>query len=119
MPHVVIADALADGVRSVARVLGAGQGDQFGLATVLGMPPWKVKRAGSQAGGWSEPGLRQALGVVADLNADVKGAAADPAYALEAAVRRIARRPRRALSCQPNLGRRQHQPASWPGRNAG
>jgi DNA polymerase-3 subunit delta len=90
VPAVVIADALADGVRTVARVLGAGPGDPFRLAPVLGMPPWKVKRARSQAGGWSEPGLRHALGVVADLNADVKGAAADPAYALEAAVRRIA-----------------------------
>jgi DNA polymerase-3 subunit delta len=90
VPPVVIADALADGVRTVARVLGAGPGDPFRLAPVLGMPPWKVKRARSQAGGWSEPGLRHALGVVADLNADVKGAAADPAYALESAVRRIA-----------------------------
>jgi DNA polymerase-3 subunit delta len=90
VPAVVIADALADGVRTVARVLGAGPGDPFRLAPVLGMPPWKVKRARSQAGGWTEPGLRHALGVVADLNADVKGAAADPAYALESAVRRIA-----------------------------
>ena len=90
VPPVVIADALADGVRTVARVLGAGPGDPFRLAPALGMPPWKVKRARSQAGGWTEPGLRSALGVVADLNADVKGAAADPAYALESAVRRIA-----------------------------
>jgi len=90
VPPVVIADALADGVRTVARVLGAGPGDPFRLAPVLGMPPWKVKRGRTQASGWSELGLRHALGVVADLNADVKGAAADPAYALESAVRRIA-----------------------------
>ena len=90
VPAVVIADALADGVRTVARVLGAGPGDPFRLAPALGMPPWKVKRARTQAGGWTEPGLRHALGVVAALNADVKGAAADPAYALESAVRRIA-----------------------------
>jgi DNA polymerase-3 subunit delta len=90
VPAVVIADALADGVRTVARVLGAGPGDPFRLAPALGMPPWKVKRARSQTAGWTEPGLRQALGVVAALNADVKGAAADPAYALESAVRRIA-----------------------------
>ncbi|MFN2562750.1 MAG: DNA polymerase III subunit delta [Jatrophihabitans sp.] len=89
VPHVVIADALADGVRSVARVASAGRGDQFALAKKLGMPPWKVKRASSQARGWNAAGLRQALGVVATLNADVKGAAADPAFALELAVRRI------------------------------
>jgi DNA polymerase-3 subunit delta len=59
------------------------------LAKKLGMPPWKVKRAGSQARGWSEAGLRAAVGAVATLNADVKGEAADPGYALEVAIRRI------------------------------
>jgi DNA polymerase-3 subunit delta len=89
VPHVVIADALADGVRSVARVASAGRVDPNALARRLGMPPWKVKRAASQARGWTEAGLRQALNVVATLNADVKGAAADPSFALELAVRRI------------------------------
>jgi DNA polymerase-3 subunit delta len=89
VPHVVIADALADGIRSIARVASAGRGDQYALAKKLGMPPWKVKRASSQARGWSEAGLREAFRVVATLNADVKGEAVDPAYALELAVRRI------------------------------
>ncbi len=89
VPHVVIADALADGVRSVARVWSAGRGSEYDLARRLGMPPWKVKRAGGQARGWSEPGLRRALGVVATLNADVKGAAVDPGWALEHAIRRL------------------------------
>jgi DNA polymerase-3 subunit delta len=86
---VLVADALADGIRSVARVAGAGPGDPFRLAPVLGMPPWKVKRARSQGQGWTEAGLRRALGIVADLNADVKGAAADADYALESAIRRV------------------------------
>ena len=90
VPHVVIADALADGVRSIARVASAGRGDKFALAKKLGMPPWKVQRVQGQMRGWSEPGLRRALGVVALLNADVKGVAADPSYALERAVRRLA-----------------------------
>lgn len=89
VPHVVIADALAEGVRSIARVSSAGRGDQYALARELGMPPWKVKRAAGQARGWSEPGLRRALGVVATLNADVKGEAVDPGYALERAIRRL------------------------------
>jgi DNA polymerase-3 subunit delta len=89
VPQVVIADALADGVRSMARVWSAGRGSDYELAKRLGMQPWKVKRAGGQARGWTEAGLRQALGVVATLNADVKGAAVDPDYALETAVRRI------------------------------
>lgn len=89
VPHVVIADALADGVRTVARVASAGRGDPYALAKQLGMPPWKVKRATGQARGWTEPGLRQALRVVALLNADVKGEAVHSGYALERAVRRI------------------------------
>lgn len=86
VPHVVIADAMADGVRSIARLAGTGRAHSYELAQQLGMPPWKVKRAQSQARGWSEEGLRRALAVVAELNADVKGAAADPSYAIERAI---------------------------------
>jgi DNA polymerase-3 subunit delta len=89
--HVLVADALADGIRTIARVTGAGRGDAYQLASTLGMPPWKVKRAQGQARGWSEPGLRAALRLVADLNAEVKGVAADPSYALERAVVGLAR----------------------------
>lgn len=88
--EVLVADALADGIRSIARVASAGRADPYKLAQQLGMPPWKVKRAGSQSRGWSEVGLRRALGIVADVNADVKGAAADAGYALERAIRGIA-----------------------------
>jgi DNA polymerase-3 subunit delta len=90
VPHVVIADALADGVRTIARVGSAGRGNEYQLASKLGMPPWKVKRAQSQSRGWTEPGMRRALRTVATLNADVKGEAANPAWALERAVRRLA-----------------------------
>lgn len=88
--HVLVADALADGVRSIARVSSAGHGNPYAMAGALGMPPWKVKRAQSQARGWSGAGLGRAMRVVADLNADVKGVAADPGYALEAAIRQLA-----------------------------
>jgi DNA polymerase III subunit delta len=88
--HVLVADALADGVRSVARVSSSGRANPYALASSLGMPPWKVKRAQAQARGWHEPGLARALRVVAELNAGVKGVAADPSYALEAAIRDIA-----------------------------
>jgi DNA polymerase-3 subunit delta len=87
--HVLVADALADAVRTVARVSAVGRSDPFRLASELGMPPWKVKRALAQARGWSSEGLVDAMQVVAGVNADVKGAAADPDYALERAVLRI------------------------------
>lgn len=83
---VLLADALADAVRTLARVGAAGRGDPFGLASKLGMPPWKVRRAQAQVRGWSSAAVGQALQVVAALNADVKGAAADPGYAVERAV---------------------------------
>ena len=88
--HVLVADALADGVRSIARVSSAGRSNPYALAGALGMPPWKVKRAQSQSRGWTEPGLSRAMRLVADLNAGVKGVAADPSYALEAAIRELA-----------------------------
>ncbi len=88
--HVLVADALADGVRSIARVSSAGRANPYALASTLGMPPWKVKRAQSQARSWTEIGLSTALRVVAELNGGVKGVAADPSYALEAAIRDIA-----------------------------
>ncbi|MDD7939670.1 DNA polymerase III subunit delta [Actinomycetospora lutea] len=89
VPHVVVADAIADGVRTAARVTAAGRGDPYSLASSLRMPPWKVKRGQQNGRGWSGEGLTRAMGVVADLNADVKGAAADPSYALEHAVEQV------------------------------
>jgi DNA polymerase III subunit delta len=86
VPHVLIADALADAVRTVARVSASGGADPYRLASTLGMPPWKVKKAMAQARGWERDGLAQAIQLVAALNADVKGVAADADYALERAV---------------------------------
>jgi DNA polymerase-3 subunit delta len=87
--HVLIADAIADGVRTAARVSSLSTSNPGDLARALRLPPWKVKKAQAQARGWSIEGLQQALGVAAELNADVKGAAASPDYALERAIRRI------------------------------
>lgn len=89
VPQVLVADALADAVRTVARVSAAGRTDPFRLASELGMPPWKVKKALGQARGWNAGGIASAMQTVAALNADVKGVAADPSYALERAVLRI------------------------------
>jgi DNA polymerase III subunit delta len=87
--HVLIADALADGVRTAARVASLNTTNIGDLARQLKLPPWKVKKAQSQARGWTIDALQQAIGVAAELNADVKGAAASADYALERAVRRI------------------------------
>ncbi|WP_188939519.1 DNA polymerase III subunit delta [Nakamurella endophytica] len=91
VPHVLIADALADGVRTIARVSGARGGNAYALASELGMPPWKVDRARGAARAWSEEGLARGMAVVAEVNGAVKGAAADPDYALEKAVIEVGR----------------------------
>jgi len=83
---VPIADAIADGVRTVAKVASAGRAPGAALAAELRMPPWKVDRARRQSRGWSERGLSRATRLVAGLNADVKGNARDTTYALERAI---------------------------------
>ncbi|HWH01345.1 MAG TPA: DNA polymerase III subunit delta [Pilimelia sp.] len=87
---VPIADALADGVRTVARVAAAGRGGAHQLAGSLGMPPWKVERAQRQARGWTAESLVDAARAVAECNAAVKGGAEDRGYALERAVFAVA-----------------------------
>jgi DNA polymerase-3 subunit delta len=86
VPVVPIADALADGVRTVARVASAGRGNAYQLAGRLGLPPWKVERGQRQARGWTAEGLVEAMQVAAECNAAVKGAGEDSGYALERAV---------------------------------
>ena len=90
VPHVLLADALADAVRTIALVGSAGRGDPFAMASELGMPPWKIKKAQAQARGWTGQSIGRALCVVSQLNADVKGQAADADYAVENAVSVVA-----------------------------
>jgi DNA polymerase III subunit delta len=88
-PLVVLADALAEAVHTIGRV-GPLSGDPYRLAAQLGMPPWRVQKAQRQARRWSRDTVATAMKVVAELNANVKGAVADADYALESAVRRVA-----------------------------
>lgn len=89
VPHVVLADALAEAVHTIARV-GPLTGDPYRLAGELGMPPWRVQKAQKQSRRWSRDKVATAIRLVAALNADVKGAAADADYVLENAVRKVA-----------------------------
>jgi DNA polymerase-3 subunit delta len=88
-PHVVLADALAEAVHAIARI-GPQSGDPYRLASELGMPPKRVEKVQRQARRWSRDSVAEAIRVVAALNGDVKGVAADADYALEAAVRKVA-----------------------------
>ncbi len=87
--HVLLADALAEAVHAIARV-GPLSGDPYRLAGEVGMPPWRIQKAQKQARRWSRDRVAEAIRLVAALNADVKGAAADADYALENTVRKVA-----------------------------
>ena len=97
---VPIADAIADGVRTVARVAAAGRGNPYSLANTLGMPAWKIQRAQERSRGWTPEALVDAMRAAADCNlamraaADcnlaVKGGGEDRGYALEQAVLAVA-----------------------------
>ena len=88
VPHVVLADALADAVNSIALV-GSQRGVASGDLARQGFPPWKVKKVQAQTRYWSVEKLGSALQVVARLNGEVKGMAEDTSYALERAVRQV------------------------------
>jgi DNA polymerase-3 subunit delta len=97
VPSVLVADALADAMRTLAKVGSAGRGDPNRLAGPLGMPPWKIRKAQQQVRNWRPEALAEAFAAAAEVNADVKGVAADADYALERAVLRMcAARERRA-----------------------
>ncbi|WP_445165976.1 DNA polymerase III subunit delta [Mycolicibacterium sp. Dal123E01] len=88
-PHVVLADALAEAVHAIARVRPLS-GDPFQMAGELGMAPKRVQKLQRQSRRWSRDSVAEAIRLVAALNADVKGVAADADYALENAVRKVA-----------------------------
>ncbi len=83
---VPIADALADGVRTVARVSAAGRGSPDQLAGSLGMPAWKIRNAQGWVSAWPPEALAQAMRVIGTCNVDVRGGVEDRGYAIERAV---------------------------------
>lgn len=90
VPRVLLADALAESVHAIARVSAMGPVDQYAAASELGMPPRRVKNVQSQARAWNSESIAAAIVVVAQLNGDVKGQAADADYALTHAVATVA-----------------------------
>jgi DNA polymerase-3 subunit delta len=84
---VLVASALAQGLRAMAKVAGASRGLRGSdLARQLGMPPWKVDRVRAQLRGWTPTGVAAAVQAVAEADAQVKGGGTDAGYALEKVV---------------------------------
>ncbi|GAA3693012.1 DNA polymerase III subunit delta [Gordonia hankookensis] len=90
VPRVLLADALAEAVHAIARVRAMGSMDQYAAASELGMPPRRVKKVQAQARAWDSTSIASAIVVVAQLNGDVKGQAADADFSLEHAVATVA-----------------------------
>lgn len=88
---VMVTSAIASALRGLAKVSGTNRGSKsFELASVLGMAPWQIDKARRQLSSWSQAGIARAVGAIALADAQVKGAAVDPIYALERAVTEIA-----------------------------
>jgi DNA polymerase-3 subunit delta len=87
---VMITSAIASSLRGIAKVSGTNRAQKsFELAGELGMAPWQIDKARRQLNGWSANTLTAAVEAIAKCDAQVKGGASDPIYALEQALSRI------------------------------
>lgn len=83
---VPIVAVLAQQLRQLAKVGGAGRGRSADLARDLGMAPWQVDKARRALRGWTGPGLGRSIQAVAAADFEVKGGGRDPVYAVEKAI---------------------------------
>lgn len=87
---VMITSAIASSLRGVAKVSGINRSQKsFELAGELAMAPWQIDKARRQLNGWNSNTLSEAVVAIAKCDAQVKGGASDPIYALEQAVSKI------------------------------
>ena len=90
---VLIVSALASSFRTLAKVSGASRSvKSFELAQSLAIAPWQIDKARRQLNRWTPAQIADAVGAIALADAQVKGAASDPIYALEKALTRIAQK---------------------------
>ncbi|MDR1265842.1 MAG: DNA polymerase III subunit delta [Propionibacteriaceae bacterium] len=91
--HPQITSALATALRQLGKYLGALRSNAPGgeLAKLSGAPEWKLRQLSEQARSWGEPAVGRAIRLVAQADAEVKGAAGDPDFALEQALIKISR----------------------------
>lgn len=88
---VPIVAVLAQQLRQLAKVGGAGRGRSADLARDLGMAPWQIDKARRALQGWDGDALGRSIRAVAAADVEVKGGGRDPVYAVEKAVLTITR----------------------------
>jgi len=88
---VMIVSALTSSVRTLAKVSGAPRNaNAFQLAGSLGLAPWQIDKARRQLSKWSPALIAFSVQELARADVAIKGAEADPLYALERSVVSIA-----------------------------
>ena len=88
---VMIVSALTSSIRTLAKVSGAPRNaNAFQLAGSLGLAPWQIDKARRQLSKWSPALIAFSVQELAKADVAIKGAEADPVYALERSVVSIA-----------------------------
>ena len=90
---VLITSAMAGAFRGMGKYLEA-RGSGADLARRIGVPPFKLKEYQRTSRKWQPAGVAAAIGIIAQADADVKGAATNPDYALERMVLGVLRQKR-------------------------
>lgn len=90
---VLVTSAMAGAFRGMGKFLEA-RGGGPNLARQLGIPPFKLKEYQRTARNWQPAGVAAAIGLIAQADADVKGAATNADYALERMVLAVLRQRR-------------------------
>ena len=88
---VPIVAAFASKLRTMAKVSGT-RASSGQLAKQFGLAPWQVDRAKRDLQGWTEDGLAHGISLLAETDAQVKGAGRDPIFALERMVNVVSAR---------------------------
>ena len=82
---VLVTSALSSNLRGLGKYLAGRDSGLQGpeLAKMVGVPPWKLKDLAPLSRDWQPAGLAKAIQAVAVADAQIKGAASDPGFALE------------------------------------
>jgi DNA polymerase-3 subunit delta len=89
---VMIVSALTSSIRTLAKVSGAPRNvNAFQLAGALGLAPWQIDKARRQLSKWSPSLIAYSTQELARADVAIKGAEADPIFALERTIMAIAK----------------------------
>ena len=88
---IMIVSALTSSIRTLAKISGAPRNaNAFQLAGSLGLAPWQIDKARRQLQKWSPALIAFSVQELSRADVAIKGAEADPLYALERSVVAIA-----------------------------